>query len=310
MTAIASAIEARQTSGTPRSASASTAPGWRRWVTPARTPHCVSSPKMRFLAEVRSRIRCIRRSSCSSSARSASDGTHTSGTSSRRASSASTRASMRSVLAASGANARARRASATRTVQPTPRSVSAIHAAPLIISTAAVTSSPRSATSRSRPSSSAGTAPSPSRRPAASTAHHAARRVAQSIPTNSTSRPLQTPDTSQRRSCHDRQTTLMTFARVPPRPRPPASCAPAPARADATCRRSSSASVRSALPDSRSAPAARNCSRHRLSSVSEISCSRHSSAIVLRAAQRREHQLALLLGRELPVLPGLAQRLS
>src|ERR687893_675533 len=45
-------------------------------------------------------------------------------------------------------------------------------------------------------------------------------------------------------------------------------------------RRNSSASVRSVLPDNRSAPAARNCSRHFLSRLSAISCSRHSSAIV------------------------------
>ncbi len=40
------------------------------------------------------------------------------------------------------------------------------------------------------------------------------------------------------------------------------------------------ASVRSVLPCSRSAPATRNCSRHVLSRLSEMSCSRQSSVIV------------------------------
>jgi hypothetical protein len=47
-----------------------------------------------------------------------------------------------------------------------------------------------------------------------------------------------------------------------------------------TWRCSSSVSVRSALPDKRLAPAAKNCSRHLRSRLSEMSCSRQSSAIV------------------------------
>jgi hypothetical protein len=75
-----------------------------------------------------------------------------------------------------------------------------------------------------------------------------------------------------------------------------------------TWRRNSSVSVRSALPDNRSAPAARNCSRHLRSRLSEMSCSRQSAVIVFEPAQRREHQLGLLLGRELPVPAVRAQR--
>ena len=61
----------------------------------------------------------------------------------------------------------------------------------------------------------------------------------------------------------------------------------------ATRWRRSSASVRSVLPPKRSAPAARNCSRH--------------LRVRLVAAQRRQHGLGLLLCGELAVLLGLAQ---
>jgi hypothetical protein len=104
--------ESRQTSGTPCSASSSTAPGWRSAETLRRRPHCVSRPKVRFIEEVRSRIRCERRRSRSRIARSSIGGTQTVGTRSRRARSASTRASTRSVLQASGAIALTLRASA------------------------------------------------------------------------------------------------------------------------------------------------------------------------------------------------------
>jgi len=120
-------------------------------------------------------------------ARSSSEAIHTSGTSSRRQSSASTRASIRSVFAANGASAFALRASATCTRQPAPRKVSATQTAPLIISSAADTSKPRRATSPVNPSRSAAITPSPSSSPALSSAHHAARLLAQSIPTYSTS---------------------------------------------------------------------------------------------------------------------------
>jgi hypothetical protein len=142
----------------------------------------VRIPKIRFLPEVRNRTRCIRRSSCSSSARSANGGTQTAGTRSRRASSASARASIRSVFAASGANARARRESATCTRQPAASNVSATQAAPLIISIAALTSRAADATRRSTPSRSADTTPSPTISPVELSAHHAAFRVAQSMP--------------------------------------------------------------------------------------------------------------------------------
>src|SRR4051812_23536623 len=78
----------------------------------------------------------------------------------------------------------------------------------------------------------------------------------------------------------DRATRSLTpsRARVPPPPRPPSLCAPAPTPS-ATRPPSSSASVRSRRPCRRSAPAVRNCSRHSLSRLSAISCSRPSSAI-------------------------------
>jgi hypothetical protein len=77
-----------------------------------------------------------------------------------------------------------------------------------------------------------------------------------------------------------------------------------------TCRRSSSASVRSALPDNRSAPAARNCSRHlREQAVGDVVLAAELGDR-LGLAQRREHQLGLLLCRELPVPAVLAHRSS
>ena len=95
---------------------------------------------MRFIAEARIRTRCIRRRSRSRSARSSSDGIHSSGTRSRRASSASTRASTLSVLHASGATSRTLRACAICTRQPAAASWSRTQIAPLIISTTARTS--------------------------------------------------------------------------------------------------------------------------------------------------------------------------
>jgi hypothetical protein len=120
-----------------------------------RRPHWVSSPKIRFFVDVRSRTRCMRRLSRSRSARSSSDAIHSSGTRSRRHSSASTRASTRSVLHASGAISRTLRACAIWTRQPTAASWSRTQIAPLIISTHACTSVPTRSTSRASPSSSA-----------------------------------------------------------------------------------------------------------------------------------------------------------
>ena len=131
---------------------------------------------MRFIAEARIRTRCVRRRSRSRSARSSSGGTHSSGTRSRRASSASTRASTLSVLHASGATSRTLRACAICTRQPAAASSSRTQIAPLIISTTARTSVPRSITNLARPSASAGTAPSPTITPASLSEHHAARR--------------------------------------------------------------------------------------------------------------------------------------
>ena len=138
---------------------------------------------MRFIAEARIRTRCIRRRSRSRSARSSSDGIHSSGTRSRRHSSASTRASTLSLLHASGATSRTLRACAICTRQPAASSRSRTQTAPLIISTHAFTCVPSASTSLASPSSSAGTAPSPTITPAWLSAHHAARRYAQSIPT-------------------------------------------------------------------------------------------------------------------------------
>jgi hypothetical protein len=55
-------------------ARSSIAPGLRNAVRLRRSPHCVSSPNVRLIAEVRSRIRCARRRSRSRLARSSSDG--------------------------------------------------------------------------------------------------------------------------------------------------------------------------------------------------------------------------------------------
>ena len=134
MTPSSVVIECRQTSGTPCSASSSSAPGLRSAVRLRRRPHWVSSPKVRLIAEVRRRIRCERRRSRSRIARSSSGGTQTAGTRSRRARSASTRASTRSVLQASGAIALTLRASAISIVQPHAASCSRTQTAPLIIS--------------------------------------------------------------------------------------------------------------------------------------------------------------------------------
>ena len=155
-TATASATDRRHTSGTPLRSSSLDASGAANRLNASFTPHCVRIPCARFFADVRSRTRCIRRRSRSFSARSSSEGTHSSGTRSRRASSASTRASMMSVFTASEATALALRASAICTRQPAEVSRSRTHAAPLIISTHALTSQPSAATSRARPSSSAG----------------------------------------------------------------------------------------------------------------------------------------------------------
>jgi hypothetical protein len=119
--------------------------------------------------------RCMRRRRRSRRARSSSEGTQSSGTRSRRQSSASTRASTLSVLQASGATSLTLRAWATWTSQPEASSRSLTQTAPLIISTAAFTSVPRSRTSRARPSSLAGISPSPSIVPASVIAHQAAR---------------------------------------------------------------------------------------------------------------------------------------
>ena len=144
---------------------------------------------MRFIADARIRTRCVRRRSRSRSARSSSDGIQSSGTRSRRASSASTRASTLSVLHASGATSRTLRACAICTRQPAATSWSRTQIAPLIISTTARTSVPRSITNRAKPSASAGTAPSPTIVPASLSEHHAARRYDQSIPRYSTTGP-------------------------------------------------------------------------------------------------------------------------
>ena len=73
------------------------------------------------------------------------------------------------------------------------------------------------------------------------------------------------------------------------RPAAAAALRPSARSKRATWRRSSSASVRSVLPCRRSAPAAKNCSRHLRSRVSAMSCSRHSSAIVKACASRHPH---------------------
>jgi hypothetical protein len=77
---------------------------------------------------------------------------------------------------ASGATSRTLRACAIWTFQPAAASVSRTQIAPLIISTTARTTTPRSMTSPASPSSSADTAPSPTITPASLSAHHAARR--------------------------------------------------------------------------------------------------------------------------------------
>jgi hypothetical protein len=108
MTSSASTIDRRHTAGTPWRSSSVIASGARRRCSEMRRPHCVCRPKMRFIADARIRTRCIRRCSRSRSARSSSDGIHSSGTKSRRASSANTRASTLSVLHASGATSTGR----------------------------------------------------------------------------------------------------------------------------------------------------------------------------------------------------------
>src|SRR5215211_677581 len=183
--ATTSPIERRQTAGTPRSARNSSASGVRSRSKASLMPNWLRTPWARLIAAVRSLIMCMRRPRRSLSSRSANVGTCTCGTRSRRASSASTRASSLSVLAASEPTALALRASAICTVQPAACSRSRTHAAPLIISMHADASGPRRITRAARPSSSAGTQPSSITTPAGVTAHHRARRVAQSIPTNS-----------------------------------------------------------------------------------------------------------------------------
>ena len=108
MTSSASTIDRRHTAGTPWRSSSVIVSGARRRCSEMRRPHCVCRPKMRFIADARIRTRCIRRRSRSRSARSSSDGIHSSGTKSRRASSANTRASTLSVLHASGATSTGR----------------------------------------------------------------------------------------------------------------------------------------------------------------------------------------------------------
>ena len=155
----------------------------RRRRSEMRMPHCVCRPKMRPLALVRSRTRCMRRRSRSRSSRSSSEGSQSAGTSWRRESSASRRASTLSVFAASGATVFTLRASATSTCQPQATSSSRTQSAPLIISTQAFTSSPSSKTSRASPSRSAATRPSLAISPPGASAHHCACRYAQSSPT-------------------------------------------------------------------------------------------------------------------------------
>ena len=70
-------IDCSRTSGTPCSASSSSAQGLRSAVRLRRSPHCVSSPNVRLIEEVRSRIRCERRRNRSRIARSSSGGTQT-----------------------------------------------------------------------------------------------------------------------------------------------------------------------------------------------------------------------------------------
>ena len=69
--------DSRQTSGTPCRSSSTSPSAVRSRLIETRTPHWVRIPKIRFLPDVRNLTRCIRRSSCSSSARSANGGTHT-----------------------------------------------------------------------------------------------------------------------------------------------------------------------------------------------------------------------------------------
>ena len=166
---------------------------------------------MRFIAEVRIRTRCIRRRSRSRSARSSSDGIHSSGTRSRRHSSASTRASTLSVLHASGATSRTLRACATCTSQPAAASVSRTQIAPLIISTHARTSRPQLDHQPRQAILVGGTAPSPTIVPASLSAHHAARRYDQSIPRYSTAGPPSRGLRLQTTSVSCGEALLMTF---------------------------------------------------------------------------------------------------
>jgi len=173
-------------------------------------PHCVCRPKMRPLALVRSRTRCMRRRSRSRSARSSREGSQSAGTSSRRESSAKRRASTLSVFAASGATVFTLRASATSTCQPQATSSSRTQSAPLIISRHAFTSSPSSKTSRASPSRSAAIRPSPAISPPGESAHHCATRYAQSSPTYFTAGLL--PDgIRHRRVSPARRPFFMTF---------------------------------------------------------------------------------------------------
>src|SRR4051812_7518042 len=91
MTASSVVIDWRHTGGTPCPASSEIASGFLSAVRLRRSPHCVSRPKLRFIADVRRRIRCDRRRSRSRLARSSRPGTQTSGTRSRRTRSANTR---------------------------------------------------------------------------------------------------------------------------------------------------------------------------------------------------------------------------
>ena len=69
----ASTIESRHAAGTPRASSSPIALGSRKRLSERRSPHWVSIPKVRFIADVRRRKRCMRRLSRSRSAQSSSD---------------------------------------------------------------------------------------------------------------------------------------------------------------------------------------------------------------------------------------------
>ena len=172
---------------------------------------------MRLRADVRSRTRCIRRRNRSRSARSSSEGSHSAGTRSRRHNSASTRASTLSVLHANGAMsrdlARMRHDIPAGRGQPIAnphRATHHLHTRPDL--RAERQHEPGQAVLVGRHH------PSPLIAPPSLSAHHAARRYAQSMPTYRIAGPPLTGSATDRRSVcsretlrHDGRPSVMTF---------------------------------------------------------------------------------------------------